>query len=664
MTNKLENTGAIYAPVFVTVTDVTEAPDAEPEYVICNEATGRYFLANRSTVHFYTLLKEKGSLQSAIQGSGVPEAAVDGLVKRLIESGLLARVGETQQSSEKPKAPIESKLISMRWDIFDVAGITRRLSGLARFAYSTPGYVLWGIAMLLMAFQLLTHREKALLTMRQVLDASWQQWAILVTLFVMLKIIHELGHATAYREMCRQEGLQPGPIRVGICIFAFTPFPFTDVTGAWRLRHRWRKIMIGAGGIYFETWAMALLTLIWAQTQTGLLQTVILQVAVIAGALTLVFNLNPAVKLDGYFILTDFLRQPNLAARASMAARGFTARLLGADQPKPRLSELGYWLVSYTYRWTIFAGIFWMIYQVDPRLTPVALGIVVMTMIVRPLLNTLRFLRTTNVRPARAAATAVALLTLAAMAFVPFPSRLLVPGQYMTFETRFVEPTETGLLQSHEGGRFVLVNPTLDQQIHDTELQRIMLENLKRASFASAREQASFTAELEANQETLDGLRERRAQLDLQVDAADAKAIWTPLDARWLEQTWVSPSSGNTLGAVSAPVAPYLRLRIDEVLMIRDFGLRAGDVVDARLVIDPTCKIRAMIDSDPASAIALNNQFLLNASVDETSATCVQGMAHGAAIVARLPMGPMSVFDRARLGTARMLQDRLQFEDE
>lgn len=650
-------------PGFVTITDVTPHAGAEPEYVICNEATGKYFLANRATVEFFAALKDTQQVAAALSQVGMPPAQVGPLLKRLFENGLITNAGETHVADAAPVAPLENKLVTIRWDLLDIQRLTHRLRGIGRFAYSPLGYALWGVVMFGMAFELLRNRDKVALTMAQVLEASWQQWAIFAAFFVGLKVVHELGHALAYRQMCIQEGVEPGPIRVGICIFAMSPFPFTDVTGAWRLKSTARRVMIGAGGIYFETWAMAALTFVWAETQTGLVQTVILQVVIVAGALALLFNLNPAIKLDGYFMLTDYLRRPNLAARAAMAARSTAARLLGADLPRQRRSELMYWVLSYAYRWTIFAGIFWIFYQIDPRLAPVALAVVLMTLVVRPLINTARFVQKSGARPLKTMLAGSVLAALVAGLFIPLPDRMLMQGQLMLYDTRFVEATEPGrLLHSSAGWR--LENPELDQRLTHTDLQGLMLENLKRASFASAQEQARLTSEIDANADEKQQLGNRRAKLALFVDGATTADIWTPMEARWLGGSWVRPAAGERLGAVSSPTKPHLVFRLDQTRLQRDLVMEKGAGFQVRATIRPDCTFPAHLQGELTSLIAQDGLIYLYADVPNREASCASALVHGSALVGRVDMPPSSLAARTWLSVARALQDRLPLEQQ
>jgi hypothetical protein len=654
-----EHGGTLTAPGFVTFTNVTPSGAKEEEFVITNEATGKYFLANQSTVQFFAAIQETGTVRQGLLKAGILPQHGENLVKRLIEAGLLVRQGETQSKAEIKSAPLESKLISIRWDLLDTSRVVRSLNWLGRLLFSPFGYFAWVLSLVAMAMALMANAEKVRLGLRQLLDADWYQLALFCTLYVVLKIIHEMGHALAYRIMCLQENIDPGPIRMGISIFAFTPFPFTDVSGAWRLRSVFRRVMIGGGGIYFETWAICAFTLFWAQTQAGTFQTTILQVVVVAGFFALLFNLNPAIKLDGYYMLTDYLRRPNLAGRASIAARTTLANALGAPKTRVVGSDLAYWVLSYAYRWTIFGGIFWLLYRFDPRLAPIAAIVVGMTLVGRPLFNSLKFARKAGAKPLRSLVVVSILAGAIAVCFVPFPDRILLPGQMRSFETTFVEPPENGRLLTSDTGYPVLENPNLDQQIKDLEFRQAMLENLRRGGASSGVETAQLQSELASFQNSKQELLNRRAALEL---VKDSPQIWTVLDLETYSDSWVTPSAQLILGAQSQAVPAHLRLRLDQGSLEQGISLVSSTLLDVRPVHDPTCSFKASLSDREFSELAHDGTFTILATPVPATDPCVLDLKHGGAVIARLKTQPRSIIERIKIGGSRLLQNRLPIE--
>lgn len=646
-------------PAFVNIVDISNAEDLQRSFVVSNEATGRYFEANETTVRFLDELRTTGSIAKSAARAGILPQHSKTLVTQLIKHGVVTQPGSTLSDPNGPSAPVESKLVSIRWDLLDVRRLADRLSSVGRFTYSRLGVATWAVFVFVMVFELLGNREKVQLTLLQIFDAGLGQWAIFIALFIGMKLVHEMGHVLAYRQMCLAENHDPGPIRTGICIFALTPFPFTDVTGAWRLRARWRRIVIGAGGIYFETWIMAMFTIFWAHTTTGVFQTVSLQLAVISGALALLFNLNPAVKLDGYFILTDFLRRPNLAARASMAARTVFARWMGADIARQNTADMIYWCLSYAYRWTIFLGIFWIAYQFDKRLAPIVLILVVLTLMVRPIIGTVRFASERGAKTMHYGVLAIGTGGVALLCAVPFSYWQTVPGQIVLYESRVLEPNEAGRLSSTEDGSYELVNAELDNQILDLTYRLEILNNLKRLNFSSAEELARLDAEIALFEDSQDQLLARKASLSI---SADGEAIWTQFDAKFLSGSWVTPSGQHQLAALSEGTAARVDLRLNQSALDSTLELSRGSRISARFKHQPDCFFEADLDVGDGTLLAIDGVLTMRAELVKPIPTCAKSAPHGAAIVAKLDGAPKSVFNRVSRYVARLLQNRLPVE--
>ena len=145
---------------------------------------------------------------------------------------------------------------------------------------------------------------------------------LLYAAMVMVKVLHEFGHAYA----CRKFG---GEVHaMGVLLMVFTPVPYVDATSAWGLRERWRRVLVGSAGMVVETGVAALATFVWAATGAGTLHALAYNVMLVASVSTLVFNLNPLLRFDGYFILSDLVGIPNLSQRAMAQLRAWAERWL------------------------------------------------------------------------------------------------------------------------------------------------------------------------------------------------------------------------------------------------------------------------------------------------------------------------------------------------
>ncbi|MEM7290387.1 MAG: hypothetical protein AAF412_08500, partial [Pseudomonadota bacterium] len=494
--------------------------------------------------------------------------------------------------------------------------------------------------------------DKAAISLRKILSIDWSNALIFAVVYLTVKVLHELGHALAYQTYCRKAGLNPGPIRTGIAVFALTPFPFTDVTGAWRLSSRWQRAMIGAGGLYFETWIIALLTLIWSQTQSGVITDVILQVAIVAGLLTMFFNLNPAVKLDGYYVLTDLIKRPNLAQKASVAARSVVVRILGGTAKVDRF-DLGYWFVSYLYRWIIFVGIFWLSYQFDPRLAPVVAIITLMMLFVRPIVATVKYAKPRGIKMWRSSmAFGVAICTVFAL-FIPLPDRVLLNGHFENVETRFVEPTENGVLLTDDAV-IRLINHDLTQQLQDTRLRTEILSNTARSVTATAAERASLAKDISSLKVASEKMQSKLN--GLQVKLPDA-AAWTSLDGMAYEGSWMARASAR-IGAISLEKPGVFALNLEQNRLEEDLQSGSYKNVKIRLEHNPLCQFDAELRLGTSELLVIDGRIKLQAHPNALP-ECAKNLHHGSAVVARLSTKPKTVIERVHISVSRLLQDRL-----
>lgn len=176
---------------------------------------------------------------------------------------------------------------------------------------------------------------------------------------VLVKLLHEFGHGYA----CRHFG---GEVHnMGVLLMIFTPIPYVDATAAWGFRERWKRVLVGAAGVLVEVWVAAIAAVVWASTGPGTIHALAHNIMLVASVSTLVFNLNPLLRYDGYFILSDLVGIPNLAQRGTDQLRHLVERhLFGlrrsegpASGPAQASGLTAYALASGAYRVIVFGGL-------------------------------------------------------------------------------------------------------------------------------------------------------------------------------------------------------------------------------------------------------------------------------------------------------------------
>jgi putative peptide zinc metalloprotease protein len=148
-----------------------------------------------------------------------------------------------------------------------------------------------------------------------ILDPSNLPW--LYVCMILIKAVHEFGHGFACKHFGRQSHSGGEVHTMGIMFIVFMPLPYVDASSAWALRNKWHRAFIGAAGMYVEVAIGAVAAIIWANSAPGTLANALsYNMIFIAGVTTILFNANPLIKFDGYYILSDLLETPNLAQRS------------------------------------------------------------------------------------------------------------------------------------------------------------------------------------------------------------------------------------------------------------------------------------------------------------------------------------------------------------
>jgi putative peptide zinc metalloprotease protein len=258
-------------------------------------------------------------------------------------------------------------------------------------------------------------------------------WLLLAVIMSLVKVLHEFGHGVA----CRRYGGHSHEL--GLMLLVFTPCLYCNVTDSWVIRSKWKRAMIGAAGMYVELLLAATCTWIWWFTQPGLLHHLCLNTMFVCSVSTLMFNANPLMRYDGYYILCDLLEIPNLRQKANSLVRSkLAAWCLGMkENPDPFLPARGQvWFVVFAvastlYGWFVTFSVLWFLTQVFKPygLEVLGQGLVLLSllaMLVMPGWKLVQTLRTPGrrgkMKTSRVLVTSAALASvLAAACFIPLP---------------------------------------------------------------------------------------------------------------------------------------------------------------------------------------------------------------------------------------------------
>ena len=281
------------------------------------------------------------------------------------------------------------------------------------------------------------------------------------------KVLHEFGHGLS----CKHFGGECH--EMGVMLLVLTPCLYCDVSDSWLLPSKWRRAAIGAAGMYVELVLASLATFIWWFTEPGLLHYTGLNIMFVCSVSTILFNINPLLRYDGYYILSDLIEIPNLRQKADqLLHRKLGQWLLGIEPPDdPFLPQqrpwlfAGYSVAAAVYRWFVLAAILWFLYQFFKPMGLESIGatfalVSLASLVGMPLYKLGRFFyipgRIEQVKKPRMYASLAVLAALAAAFFlIPLPQSVLCP---LEIQPRDAQPVYVAV---SDGGRLVemLVRP-------------------------------------------------------------------------------------------------------------------------------------------------------------------------------------------------------------
>jgi putative peptide zinc metalloprotease protein len=400
-----------------------------------------------------------------------------------------------------------------------------------------------------------------------VLDA--ENLPFLYLSFVLIKIFHEFGHAFMCKVFGKRTGTGGEVHVMGVMLLVFTPMPYVDASSAWAFRSRRQRILVGAGGMIIELALAAVAAIVWAHTGDGTVHTIAYNAMFIASVSTILFNANPLLRYDGYYILSDIIEIPNLAQRAKQyvyyAVRKYVWRVKQAKNPAHSRGEK-VWFVSYGIASTIYRVLICVSILLFVAGKLFMFGIILATAaavawVLVPLGKFVHYLATSGelmrVRAWAIGSTVFVLgAVVAGVGFVPVSDNFLIPGVVEPVRAEILHAAADGFIVAtrasdqdvtpDSGPLLVGRSPELSAELDEVRAQRRELETRRRQAMTKDPAQAQILAD------QITAIQERQARITQQIDSLSIKA---PFAARW-----ISPSIDQVRGA-------YLR-RGDAVGMV------------------------------------------------------------------------------------------------
>lgn len=513
---------------------------------IAHEFVG-LFDGTRTVEEIWKIVLERHGDAAPTQGEAIQ------LISQLYNSNLLSAdvTPETEQllqrGRDRAKKRATQQAIGIMYFKIRVFNPDRYLSWIEpilRPLINRWGFLAWLAFVLYCVVQLTPHWDRLASGVDSVLAPA--NWAWLIVVFIVTKAIHETGHGV----ICKRFGGQVPEF--GFMLLVLFPAPYVDASAAWAFQSKWKRIAVGAGGMIFELFVAGAAALVWINSPEGsVMQQVAYNAMFTASVSTVIFNANPLMRFDGYFILSDLMEVPNLMQRSmKMLQHLWKVHVYRMKNETPPTASRGeaailivYGCAAMAYRVFLFISITLLVMG---RLFALGLVLAIWTGGMWFVLPVGRFIHWLATGPALADMRTRAILTsLAAFALglglvgaVPFDDHRRASGVVESVVDTGVFFGATGFVErAHvRSGAFVRQGEPIVSCTNE-QLESNLAQVRAQIAEAAAREQQAMgneqTAAAQIARERLSALREQEAYLEERVGSLVVRA---PRDGRVVGQ--------------------------------------------------------------------------------------------------------------------------------
>ncbi|RZB34840.1 MAG: putative peptide zinc metalloprotease protein [Desulfobacteraceae bacterium Eth-SRB1] len=293
-------------------------------YVLQDSFNSNYFRINPATYFFVARMTPYKTVQDVweecleIHKDKAPsQDDIIGLLSQLHANNLLYLKNPPnnefvfERHREKKQKELKSKIFSIIAIKIPLWNPNRWLTGILPFIkviFNVKGLCLWSIVVLFGAKAVIENFGEVYDQTQSILSPSNLIFVYLA--LALLKCFHELGHAMTNK---RFGGSVP---TLGVMFLVFTPLPYMDATTSWFFQDRWKRVLVGSAGMMADLFFAAIAAMVWAHTGDGLLHSLAFNIMIVGSVSSVLFNGNPLIRFDAYYIASDVLEIPNLYQRA------------------------------------------------------------------------------------------------------------------------------------------------------------------------------------------------------------------------------------------------------------------------------------------------------------------------------------------------------------
>ncbi|MEY4909250.1 MAG: hypothetical protein RL260_2968 [Pseudomonadota bacterium] len=350
--------------------------DGAPCWTLTDPLAQRYFQLGAREVQLLSHWTRgtHEALAGVLQRRGVAltEGELERLLQFLLDNGLV-EVDSARTAERLATRRAASHATGLTWllhhylffkfPLLRPEAFLRRTLPLVQQLWSRPARLALALIGLTGAYLVSRQWDAYLSTFAEFL--SWQGLLAYLTGAVLVKTAHEFGHAYAATYFgCRVPTM-------GVAVMMGLPMLYSDTSASWRLTQRIPRLWIDAAGMLAELGVAVLATFLWAFLPDGGVRGAVFVLATSSWLMSLAVNLNPFMRFDGYYLLSDAVGLPNLQPRAFALARWHLRECLlrlGETPPEPLPARVQRGMVIYAwavwvYRLVLYTGIALAVYH-------------------------------------------------------------------------------------------------------------------------------------------------------------------------------------------------------------------------------------------------------------------------------------------------------------
>lgn len=538
----------------------------EPWYVLHDSFTHRYFRVTPRAYAFIATLTPERTVEEAwldFIAARPDEAPGQEDVVRVLSQLHLAnmlyfqelpdnqaiyRRGQTQRRRE-----LQGKLIGFLYTrvfLFDPDRLLNRCGKLIAATTSPLALLVWLIVVLAGASTALQNWGALSDHSQGLFSLSNLPWLFLS--LTGMKLLHEIGHAF----VCKRYG---GSVHAfGVMFLILTPLPYVDTASTWGFKSRFQRALVSAAGMLVELFLAAIGAIVWSQTSAGVVNSLAYNVMIVGSVSSLLFNGNPLLRFDAYYILADLVDIPNLYQKAQQHWMYLGDRYLlgnrGAETPavtrRERVWFTSYGILALLYRLMISVGIILVVMDQWFLVGVFMAVITALTLLIWPLKKLWQHLNGPKVAAVRGQAMTRAGLMLGTLVafvlFMPMPNSIRAHGVLQSNESAVLHSASEAMLvrlvaangqQLKVGDTIaILANPELE---HEYEMARQQSAELEVQYRQSLQRNAADTAPLAQRLQALSAQMAENERLRSQL------VVRAPHAGRWVSAPGLHERSGS-----------------------------------------------------------------------------------------------------------------------